>query len=215
MKPLGSIAALVAAVRDDATAEADAIENDAAQAVARLLAEHETPLPSGSDDRRAIETARERARVRIAQEDWEDARDAIAERETWMRRAIEIGKRRLSEPRTPEERRTTLLALAREAIVRLPPGPLEVVVAEGDAAALDRDWRAALVAPADPDAVRVVTASIDGGLLLRSGDGRAMFDNTFTARADRLESAWRAALADLYERATSSLSARPEPPAPV
>jgi vacuolar-type H+-ATPase subunit E/Vma4 len=213
MKPVGSVAALVAAVQDDAAAEADAAENEADQAVARILADHAGRLPSGSDDRRAIDAARDRARVRVAQEDWEDARDAIAEREAWIAKAVEIGKRRLGEPQTPEERRRLLSSLAREAIVRLPPGPLEIVVAEADAPALDRDWRAGLVAPADPDQVRIVIAPIGGGLVLRSGDGRATFDNTFAARANRLESAWRAALADLYERATSSLAspARPLP----
>ena len=212
MKPLGSVAALIAAVGDDAAAEAETIASETERASARILADDAARPPSDGDDRRVIEVARDRARVGVAQEDWEDARDAIAEREAWMAKAIEIGARRLKEPPTLDQRREALAALAREAIVRRPPGPLEVVVSEADGPALDRDWRAALVAPADPDTVRIVTAPIDGGLVLRSVDGRASFDNTFAARADRLEPAWRAALADLYERATSSILTRVVPP---
>ena len=96
MKPLGSIAALLAAISDDAAAEADAIVLDADATVARIAGD-ENSCPPPDPGAHAVATARDRARVRIAQEDWDDAREAIAEREQWIARAIELGAQRLHE----------------------------------------------------------------------------------------------------------------------
>ena len=203
MKALGSVAAVVAATLEDADAEVDAIDREAAAAIAAL------PRGDGAADRpedtAAIAAARERARIAIAHEDWEDARAAIGEREAWLTRALEIGRRRLAMPEAPALRRDRLALLAREAIERLPAGPIEIVVAEADVPLLDADWRSTL-APNDPAQIAIVAGPIDGGLLARTRDGRAVFDNTWTARAERLQSIWRAALADVYDRTTAMLT---------
>ena len=101
---------------------------------------------------------------------------------------------------------------SREAIARLPAGPLEIVVSEADAAVLDREWLGGVFGPGAVETPLVVTGAIDGGCVVRLRDGRASFDNTYAARAERLQSVWRAALADVYERATSNISRRAAPP---
>lgn len=202
MKALGSIAAVIAAVLEDSDAEAAAIEREAADTIAALP---RGPAAAAILDEAAIAEARERARIALAHEDWEDVREAISEREAWLARAIEAGRIQLGASEAPEPRRERLLMLAREAIARLPGGPIEIAVGEADAPLLDAEWRAALL-PASPDQILIVTAAIDGGVLARTRDGRASFDNTWPARAERLESTWRAALADLYDHAAAPLA---------
>lgn len=207
MKPLGSLAALLAAVRDDGAAEAEAIAREADTAVARITGDAAgCPAPAGDDA--ALAAARDRARVRMSQEDWDDTREALAEREEWIAKAVSLGTKQLRERQPAEHTLAELAALAREAITRLPPGAIDIVVSEADARLLDGEWRAA-VSPADPDRVSIVTGRVEGGCIARSADGRASFDNTYAARADRLQAAWRAELAELYEKATSNL--RPQP----
>jgi vacuolar-type H+-ATPase subunit E/Vma4 len=202
MKALGSIAALVAGIRDEAAADAEAIAAGADEAVAHITADASCP-PVAAAGATALAAARERARIRIAQEDWHDAREAVAEREAWIQRAVALGARQLRERQDAPATRAMVGALAREAIARLPAGPIEIVVAAGDAPALDRAWRAEVSASGDPDHIAIVTGTIEGGCLARTPDGRASFDNTFDARAERLQAAWRAALADLYDRVTA------------
>jgi vacuolar-type H+-ATPase subunit E/Vma4 len=202
MKALGSIAALVAAIRDEAAADAEAIAARADEAVARITADASCPPPTGTGAP-TLAVARDRARIRVAQEDWQDARDAVAQREDWIQRAITLGAAQVRGRREPAATRAILAALAREAMARLPAGPVEIVVADGDAPLLDRAWRAEVSGPGNPDRITIATGAIDGGCLARSADGRASFDNTFDARAERLQAAWRAELADLYDRVTA------------
>jgi vacuolar-type H+-ATPase subunit E/Vma4 len=199
-------------VRDDAAFEADAIFGEAERAIAAIVSDDAACAIPAGEDQRTLDAARNRARTRLAQEDWEDARDALAGREVWITRVVELGARVAHERQSRVEQRQTLMALAREAAARLPAGSVEVVVSREDADLLDRDWRAALLPAADPDSVRVTAGDIDGGCIVRSADGRASFDNTFTARTERLQTVWRGALADLYERATAGIAVRPTAP---
>jgi vacuolar-type H+-ATPase subunit E/Vma4 len=48
--------------------------------------------------------------------------------------------------------------------------------------------------------VRVVTGPVPGGCIVRTSSGRASFDNTIAARAQRFQTAWRSALAEIYEQ---------------
>lgn len=205
MKPLGSIAALAAAVRDDALAEADAISADANTAVAQITSDARNcpPTPGAADP--MVSAARDRARIRVAQEDWHDARDAVAQREAWIQRVITQGARQLQERPTAADTKLILTALAREAIARLPAGAIEIAVAAADAPLLDRSWRASISPSGDADRVTIITAPIDGGCIARSADRRASFDNTYAARTERLQSKWRAELADFYERVTAQI----------
>ena len=207
MKPLGSIAALVAAIGDDAAAEAEGISANADAAVERITADVQNcPSPRGAEDR-VLSAARDRARIRVAQEDWHDARDAVAQREAWIQRVITIGTQQVHERQTTAETKRILTALALEAIARLPSGAIEIVVAEADAPLLDRGWRASVSPSGDADQVALTTAPIDGGCIARSIDRRASFDNTYAARTERLQSKWRAELSDFYERVTAQIGA--------
>jgi vacuolar-type H+-ATPase subunit E/Vma4 len=210
MKPLGSLAALVAAIRDDAAAEADALASAADAAVTRHMNEP-PPCPASADDgRRGLAAARDRARVKVAQEDWNDARESVAEREAWIQQVVALGSKQLQERLPADEARAALATLAREAISRLPAGAVQLAVSGADAALLDRAWLAAVSRSGAADDITLVVESIDGGCIARSADGRASFDNTYEARVERLQAHWRAALADMYDRVTSSIAAARE-----
>jgi vacuolar-type H+-ATPase subunit E/Vma4 len=210
MKPLGSIAALVAAIREDAAAEAEALAARADRAVTMLTSDPASCPPRFDDDQRAVAAARDRARVRVAQEDWHDARDAVAQREEWIARVISLGAGQLQERLPADEAREALATLAREAIQRLPAGVIELAVSESDEPLLDLAWRAGISRSGDADDIRVVVEPIGGGCIARSADGRASFDNTYAARSERLQAQWRAALADFYERVTAQITVERE-----
>jgi vacuolar-type H+-ATPase subunit E/Vma4 len=97
-----------------------------------------------------------------------------------------------------------LAGYAREAIIRLPGRVVEVVVSASDVALLGPEWCAAVAADAGRDDVRVVSGRVDGGCIVRTPDGRASFDNTYSGRARRFQASWRSALADIYERAVAA-----------
>ena len=206
MKPLGSIEALVAAVRDDAAAEAEALNAAAAAKEAAITADPLSCPPHAGDERRALAVARDRARVRVSQEDWNDARETVAQREEWIQRVVAEGSKQLQERLAAADARAALAVLAREAISRLPAGPIELAVAEADAPLLDRDWCATISPTGNAGDLRIVSERITGGCISRSADGRASFDNSYEARIERLQALWRAALADLYERVTSDIA---------
>ena len=199
MKPLGSVAAVIAAVSEDAQAEVESIERDATGVVARIASADDARVLTG--DAAAIAVARERARTRVAQEDWEDARNALAEREQWIAAIVELGLERLAQPLPAGRRRDMLARLADEGLSRLPAGPVIIEVPPGNVDLLDNQWREHL---AEPSRISVVARPMTGGCVIRSADGRAVFDNTYPARIDRLQSRWRSVLSELYERATSA-----------
>jgi vacuolar-type H+-ATPase subunit E/Vma4 len=204
MKALGSIAAVIAAVREDASAEAEALEHQAQEDVERIRGEGKREVVTIPDHDARLAAARHDAQSRLGQEDWEDTREAVADREQWIARAVELGEQRLAEPVEPQVRRDLLAGYAREAIVRLPGRVFEVVVSASDVALLGPEWCAAVAADAGRDDVRVVSGQVDGGCIVRTPDGRASFDNTYSGRARRFQASWRSALADIYERATAA-----------
>jgi vacuolar-type H+-ATPase subunit E/Vma4 len=206
MKPLGSVAAVIAAIREDAAAEAEAVAARATEDVARIRALQASDAVTIADRESRLAAARRDAQTRLAQEDWEDRRDAVALREEWLERALDLGRRLLAKPDDDAARRARLTALAAEGLARLPGRSCEVVVCEADAALLGPDWCRGLAAAAGRDEVRVASGPIDGGCILRTPDGRASFDNTYGTRARRFQPAWRAALAELYEQALSAAS---------
>jgi len=189
MQTLGSVAALCAAVREDAEVEAE-----------RTLAAAWTPpapppAPAGPAGNRERETrlaaARRAAAELIAHEDWLDARGALEDREAWLRRAAEEGRRRLTAPEAAPARRARLERLAAEALAALPPGPLDLLLAPEDLPLFAADRGASLRVIADPTVA-------PGGCLARSRDGAVSCDNGIEARARRFEPAWRSALGRLY-----------------
>jgi vacuolar-type H+-ATPase subunit E/Vma4 len=209
MKPLGSVAAVVAAIHEDASAEVDAITRQMDADIARLRAEDAARLVTFAEGDLQIAGARDRARARLAQEDWFDSRAAIDERELWLARVVDLGRRRLDVSVTPEQRKRQLARLAQESIERMHAVEVDIVVTHADAAILDERWRDALISATGLESIAVVGGDIGGGCLVRSRDGRMSFDNTYPSRADRFRNVWRAALAELYERAVQPLTAPP------
>ena len=217
MRPLGSVAAVIGAVREDAQADVDAIEREAAAAIAGADVSPPTSAAAGrapgkSDSEAALAAARDRARTRLSHEDWEDTRAALADREAWIADAIALGREQLlsRDARPYDARRATLAQLAAEGIARLPAGPIVIVVTASDATLLDDAWRSQ-IGRGDASAVTIVSRAIGGGCMVQSADGRAVFDNTYDARIERLQARWRAVLADIYERVTTDTPARKAP----
>jgi vacuolar-type H+-ATPase subunit E/Vma4 len=199
MKPLGSVAAVIAAIREDASAEAEALDRRAQAEVESIRA-----LPAGDlvrmpDIERRLIAARQAAESRMAQEDWDDRRESVADRERWIARAVELGRHQLADVVGGQAEQ--LAALAREALSRLPGGVCEIVVPDADIAGLGPAWRRAVVDASGREDVRIAAGSHEGGCIARTLDGRASFDNSYAARATRFQSAWRSALAEIFEQA--------------
>ena len=71
MKPLGSVAAVVAAIREDASAEAEALDCQAQAEIDRIRTSEASDVVTIPDRERKLAAARQHARVRLAHEDWE------------------------------------------------------------------------------------------------------------------------------------------------
>ena len=210
MKPLGSVAAVIAAIREDASAEAEALERRAeaeVDSVRTLAASDVVTIP---DLERRLTAAGQASRSRLAQEDWEGTREAVADRERWIARAVELGRLQLVDSGDAQTRRERLAVLAHEAMSRLPGGVCELVVPEADVAWLGPEWCRAVAHGAGRDDVRVVAGSHEGGCIARTLDGRASFDNSYAARAERFQAAWRSALAEIYEQALRGAPSTPD-----
>jgi vacuolar-type H+-ATPase subunit E/Vma4 len=208
MKVLGSVAAVVAAIREDAAVEVDAIARQADAEIARLRAEDAARPLAFAEGEMQIATTRSSARARVAHEDWLDSRAAIDEREAWLARVVALGQQRLALD-GDERRKQRLARFVREALVRLQSSAVDIVVSATDAALLDEAWQLELRTAHPLETLSITAGGSDGGCLVRTIDGRASYDNTFQARADRFRTAWRAALAELYERSVQSIAPPP------
>ena len=201
MKPLGSVAAVVAAIREDAAGEVEAIARQADADIARLRADDAAQPVTFAEGDVQVAAARDGARARLAQEDWLDSRAAIEEREAWLAQVTAIGHERIGLGATAEIQGQRLDRLIQESITRLPSTAVEVVVSAADAALLDEAWRERFQLAHRLESLAITVGAIAGGCLVRTGDGRASYDNTYAARSERFRNAWRAALAEVYERA--------------
>jgi len=204
VKALGSVAAVIAAVREDADAEVEGIQRDTQRAI-DALTHFDTAVAGRPEDAAPVVAARTRARIAAAHDDGEDARVAIGEREEWLARALDLGRAQLAVPQAPAVRRDDLARLTREAIDRLPPGRLDILVSAADAPLLDAEWIATVGGDRHAD-LTVGVGAVEGGCIVRTADGRVVFDNTWPARHERLQSAWRSAMTDVYEHAVATLS---------
>jgi vacuolar-type H+-ATPase subunit E/Vma4 len=199
VKVLGSVAAVIAAIQEDAAAELEAIERRTKAALDRVMTE-DTDRVELPDRELRLSLARQEGRARAAHETWEDTCSRLAGREAWINKVVTLGRQRLAESTVSvEDRRAALTTLVREALDRLPGPSVEIVVSAADITMLNAGW-AASVGTAAQREVRVVAGSIDGGCIVRASDGRASFDNTYVGRERRLEALWRAALVELYDR---------------
>ena len=201
MRTFGSVAAVIAAVQDEVGAEVESLERKTRQQLARMEAEAATESVSIPDRESRLAAAVREAQHRLAREEWQGAREAIEEREEWIERVVSAGRAKLAELETIGERRAGLLRLARDCLERLPGQNFEILLCAADAAILDPGWHQEVGLDGRERQVRITTDInvADGGCIVRTADGKVSFDNTFAARAERFQSAWRAALGAIYE----------------
>ncbi len=156
MQTLGSPASVVAAIREDANAEAERIR-EATVAELASLREATASADVTIDDRDVrLATARRENEERVQRQEWEGRRATIAQREAWLQRVVALAQERFAnEPRR-------LDALIRDAQSRLPEGSREVTVSpsggcivtvgkvsfdntfEARSRRLESEWRSAL-----------------------------------------------------------------------
>ncbi|MGE5277732.1 MAG: hypothetical protein ACM3SU_12105 [Acidobacteriota bacterium] len=200
MRSLGSVAAVVEALREEAEGEVQRIDRETEQRIAALRASA-AGEPVGLPDRGPrLAAARREADELLAQESWVDRRAMIEEREAWIGRIVAEGLGRLEAPEPASQRRDLLARLAAEAAACLPGEACEIVVAPADAALLDEGWCRDVARSAGKKIARVVSDAgrRAGGCLARTEGGKVSFDNGFEARARRFEPAWRMGLAEIY-----------------
>lgn len=192
MQTLGSISAVVAAIRDEAEQAEEAVERALAEELERI---HREPLPTlDLPDRAArLSMARRRAREARSRQDWLDRRAALEERERWMARVLAEALRRLTDPSDPKRRLETLKRQIDEARHRLPGTEFEVRVPEADVALLTGELGDVFTVVCDP-------ALPAGGCVVRTANGKVGYDNGLETRARRFEGVWRAALGEIFER---------------
>lgn len=191
MKPAGSPGSVLAAIREDAGAELERVEQECEAEMARLSAAEEPEVEVPDREERLAAASRE-ARELLAREDYADARAALEAREEWMRKAARAGEALLLAPRPLEERRALLLQLAREALQRLPGNGYVLHLAPRDEGLLDDAMLAEL------GVTRGAPVDISGGCILRAVRGKVSLDNSFEERARRFEAVLRAALGKVY-----------------
>jgi vacuolar-type H+-ATPase subunit E/Vma4 len=199
VKSLGSVAAVVEALREEAEGEVQRIARETEERIAQLRAAAGAEPADLPDRGPRLAAARRGAAELLAQEAWADRRAMLEEREAWIGRIVAEGQRRLEAPEPPSDRRDLLGRLAAEAAACLPGEACEIVVAPADAALLDEAWCKEVAKAAGKKNARVVPdAARRGGCLARAEGGKVSFDNGFEARARRFEPAWRAGLAGIY-----------------
>lgn len=201
MRILGSVAAVVAAVRDDVGAEIEKLERDTRQQLAHLQAQEASDLVRIPDRDARLAAAGREAQSRLAREEWQGTREALEEREKWIERVVAAGRQSLGEHQAIGPRRACLARLARDGLERLPGESFEIVVSAADAAILDAAWCQEVIGDGTGRRLRVTADGtvLDGGCIVRTADGKVSFDNSFQARSERFQSAWRTALGEIYE----------------
>jgi len=182
MKPMGSVAAVVAAMRDDASVEVERLEQDAAAQAGRIASRPKAETGDPDADARVLAARREAAEMR-AREDWADARAMLEAREQFLQEVVAEGRRKLAIDEDTSNRRAWLAKLVREGTERLGGGEVVIEVAPADAP---------LVAHARG------SAEVRLGCIVRAADGKSWFDNRIEERERRFEPAWRALLGRTY-----------------
>ena len=179
MHSLGSPASVIAAIREDAEAEAERLRESTESEVRAIRVEAASMDVSIADRDERLAAARRRNAERIATQEWEARRAIIAQREQWMQRVVAKAQEGWATCDVDQ-----LDALIREARARMPSGVCEIAVS-----AADRER----IRVSD---AKVSVAPIAGGCIVTVGD--VSFDNSFEARSRRLEPEWRNALSGMY-----------------
>jgi vacuolar-type H+-ATPase subunit E/Vma4 len=152
MQTLGSPASLIAAIREDAAAEAERIQEATARELASIQAAGAASDVAIADREERLAAARRENEERIAKHEWEARRAAIEQREQWIGRVAAKARERWGELDPAR-----VAALVDEARAHLPNGACQVdgcVVTVGNVSfdnsfearsrRLEPEWRNAL-----------------------------------------------------------------------
>lgn len=200
MKPLtaaqGNLEALLAAMRHEAQLRIDELKAEAQTGEETVLESAEAAGARALRDQR-LRAARREATERLAREDWLDGRQALEAREAWLAEVKAAAHARLlAEP--PD--RDRLARLAAEAARALPGDVAVVHLTPAAREVVDAEWARALAEETGKTEVRLESdPSLEGGCLARTPDGRVRFDNTWSARAERMDPILRRALAEHFD----------------
>ena len=152
MQTLGSPASVIAAIREDAAAEAERIQEAAASELASIRADGASAEVAIADREERLAAARRETGERIAKQEWEARRAVIEQREEWIGRVVAKARERWGalDP-------ARVAALVQEARAHLPDGAFQVdgcVVTVGNVSfdnsfearsrRLEPEWRNAL-----------------------------------------------------------------------
>jgi len=174
MQSLGSVASVIAAIREEASAEVERIDEASSIEVVAVRAEGTAADVAIPNRAARLAAARAENDERSARQEWEGRRQVIEQREAWIARVVALA----------HERHCDVMPLVREALARIGTTECQVAVADRDRAAL-------------PKKLRATTAVIAGGCIVTAGD--LVFDNSLEARARRFEAEWRQALGEVYK----------------
>lgn len=152
MQTLGSPASVIAAIREDAAAEAERIQEATASELASIRAEGASAEVAIAGREERLAAARRESEERIAKQEWEARRAVIEQREEWIVRVVAKARERW-DTRDPAR----VAALVQEARSHLPDGASQVddcVVTVGNVSfdnsfearsrRLEPEWRNAL-----------------------------------------------------------------------
>jgi vacuolar-type H+-ATPase subunit E/Vma4 len=122
MLTLGSPASVVAAIREDADAEAERIRETTAAQLGAIRAETASASFVIADREERLAAARRASEERVARQEWDGRRAVMQQREQWIQRVMAAAQQRW-----PAKSASALDALVREARSRLPEGDFEVI----------------------------------------------------------------------------------------
>jgi len=183
----------------DAATKADRIRKRGQRDARKLLDDAAREAAAAAES--VLEVARRRA-ARAAQSilatvDQEVRLEQLAAQEAELDRLFESARRRLAD-RKSYDYPAVVAALATQAIVAMGADRVTLGLAEADRAMATDAWLADVCRRVGRDVAITVSqepAAIDGGVVVRSADGRLLYDNSFAARLRRLRPGLRRELA--------------------
>ncbi|MBM4033088.1 MAG: hypothetical protein FJ291_15075 [Planctomycetes bacterium] len=183
----------------DAATKAERLLKRAERDARKLLAQAAKEAEAAAE--RVLDAARQRAeraaQSLLATVEQEARRDLLAAREAELDRLFEAARRRLAD-RAAYDYPATLAALAAQAISAMGADSVTLELAECDLVIATDAWLAEVRRRVGRDvaiAASQNSAAIDGGVIVRSADGRLVYDNSFAGRLRRLRPELRRELA--------------------
>lgn len=187
---MSSEKALSDEILQDARKKADRARRRAEREARRIVREAEEEAQE--DRQKTLEAARQRAerqaRSLLATLDQEVQRDLLEQRQAQLDRLFDAARERLAD-RESYHYPAVLAHLAAEAIEAMGAEQVVVELAEEDAGLATEQWLERVREGAGREVdieVADEPAPIEGGVVVRSADGRLCYDNSFEARLRRL-----------------------------